>query len=57
MEKSSVGEIQDEIQEAFQMVPWTKRPFVSPKLMFLEPELVKQGKLERLTGYFGTFSP
>ena len=34
-----------------------KRPFVEPKLEFVEPELIKQGKMEHLTGFFGTFSP
>ncbi|MCB0212139.1 MAG: hypothetical protein KDJ52_22540 [Anaerolineae bacterium] len=35
-----------------------KQPFVEPKLSFIEPKLVKQGKLENVTaGFFGTFYP
>jgi hypothetical protein len=34
-----------------------KRPFVPPKLAFIEPKLVKQGQLEVVAqnGFFGTF--
>lgn len=51
------GDIHDESQGDSQVDSETKRPFVNPKLTFVEPKLVKQGKLERLTGFFGTFSP
>ena len=35
-----------------------KQPFVEPKLRFIEPKLVKQGKLENVTAsFFTVFSP
>ena len=35
-----------------------KLPFVEPKLAFVQPKLVKQGKVEEITaGFFGNFYP
>lgn len=35
-----------------------KVPFVTPKLTFVQPELVRQGSLADVTaGFFGTFIP
>lgn len=36
-----------------------KRPFVAPKLIFIEPKLVRHGSMEGVTaqGFFGSFSP
>lgn len=35
-----------------------KRPFVEPKLIWIEPKLVKQGDVTNVTaGFFGTFYP
>ncbi|MCI0441547.1 MAG: hypothetical protein L0177_20795 [Chloroflexi bacterium] len=34
-----------------------KRPFVEPKLAFIEPKLTRQGKVEHVTGFVGSFSP
>ena len=33
------------------------KPFIEPKLTFIKPKLVKRGRLEQVTGFFGTFSP
>jgi hypothetical protein len=38
--------------------PADKKPWEEPKLTFVEPELTKHGKLDKIThGFFGTFSP
>ena len=37
--------------------PQEKRFFTEPRLTFVEPKLVKAGKLEELTGFFVVFSP
>lgn len=34
-----------------------KRPFVEPKLSYVEPELVRHGDMAEVTGFFGPFSP
>ncbi len=41
-----------------QQAPSARRPFVEPRLRFVEPKLVKHGDVTRVTaGFFGTFSP
>lgn len=35
-----------------------KKPFVEPKLAFIEPRLTKHGDATKIThGFFGTFDP
>ena len=36
-----------------------KKPFVEPKLAFIEPKLTKHGDATKITqqGFFGTFTP
>ena len=35
-----------------------KRPFVAPKLQFVQPKLVKHGDVKDITaGFFGSFYP
>jgi hypothetical protein len=35
-----------------------KAPWQEPKLVFIEPKLIKHGRLEEVTaGFFGGFSP
>ena len=34
------------------------QPWEEPRLAFIEPKLIKHGKLEEMTaGFFGTFTP
>ena len=37
----------------------TKKPFLEPKLAFIEPKLTKHGDATKITqqGFFGTFTP
>ena len=36
----------------------TRKPFVDPKLAFIEPKLTKHGDATKITqGFFGTFNP
>jgi len=37
----------------------SKKPFVEPKLAFIEPKLTKHGDATKIThqGFFGTFTP
>lgn len=36
-----------------------KKPFIEPKLAFIEPKLTKHGDATKITqqGFFGTFTP
>ena len=48
---------QTEGQESGQDVTESRPAFVEPKLTYVEPELVKEGELAQVTGFFGVFSP
>lgn len=34
-----------------------RQTWEEPRLQFVEPRLVKQGEMKRVTGFFGTFVP
>jgi len=34
-----------------------RQPWQEPKLAFVEPKLTKHGKLEKVTGFLGSFNP
>jgi hypothetical protein len=37
--------------------PETKAVWHEPKLAFIEPKLTERGTLQKVTGFFGAFSP
>lgn len=38
-------------------VPLDKQPWQEPKLAFVEPKLTPHGELQKVTGFFGPFTP
>jgi hypothetical protein len=58
-EKVQLSPRQDEEQNPASSQPVDKRPWVEPKLAFVEPKLTKHGSLEEVTGqgFFGGFTP